>query len=73
MGQATPNANEAKSKMNHTSETPTPRFELGWQVICGPTRYQLYYGGAPTAFSEQIKLSADVQFLDLQRRSAVKK
>jgi len=30
MGRATSKGNEAKSKMEHPSDVPTPRFELRW-------------------------------------------
>ena len=45
MGRATAKRYEAKTKMKHPSHV---EVRTRFVVICGPTRYQLDHGGAPS-------------------------
>jgi len=46
MGRATSKGNEAKSKMKHPSDMPTP-IRTQTVVICDPTYWQLGHRGTP--------------------------
>ena len=71
-GPATSKCKEAESKMKQPSDMPTPRFEHGGIVICGPTRYR-YTTEEPTeilrnsfAHSRGNSDSVEVTSIDLQ-------